>query len=269
VTRRWDVNRDRQAEWQIAAPFMVRHEIPVGETFPSWGGAFWYQGDSHSVVISGNATFGADGKVHGNGDLLWTMAGHSHGPITNVGKTPLVVVSISTAPLLSRRGYNQPSDMNPGVDKSLITARSYREVDGGEWHPNPSPHSQSCMDNGGVFNMGFNGLNNTPDVLRVKWAANCSIPYHYHPTGAMYFIQYGKMFFKGDLTHGGDDIAFSGGEVRWVRPGFDYGPEYNSADEPMQITVIGTDTPPMFQKPPPGPYKYQRKSTVTAVFDEL
>ena len=27
-----------------------------------------------------------------------------------------------------------------------------------------------------------------------------------------------------------------GGDVRWVRPGFDYGPEYNYG-EPMQITV--------------------------------
>jgi hypothetical protein len=117
--------------------------------------------------------------------------------------------------------------------------------------------------------MNFPGLNNTPPVLRVRWGPNCSIPYHYHPTGALYFIQYGKMFFKGDLTKGGEDISFKSSEVRWVRPGFDYGPEYNSDDEDMEITVLGTDTPPMFQSPPPGPYKYQKKITVTAVFDEL
>jgi len=117
--------------------------------------------------------------------------------------------------------------------------------------------------------MGFDSANNTNPVLRVKWAPNCSIPYHYHPTGALYFIQYGKMFFKGDLATGGEDISFKAGEVRWVRPGFDYGPEYNSADEHMEITVLGTDTPPMFQAPPPGPYKYQKTSTITTVFDEL
>jgi len=117
--------------------------------------------------------------------------------------------------------------------------------------------------------MGFDVVNNTPAVLRVKWAPNCSIPYHYHPTGALYFIQYGKMFFKGDLSTGGEDVSFKSSEVRWVRPGFDYGPEYNSVDEHMEITVLGTDTPPMFQSPPPGPYKFQKTTTITAVFDEL
>ena len=52
------------------------------------------------------------------------------------------------------------------------------------------------MSNGGVFNCMFpagaaaDGTpDGTPPVLRVKWSPNCSIPYHYHPTGAMYFIQ--------------------------------------------------------------------------------
>ena len=52
------------------------------------------------------------------------------------------------------------------------------------------------MENGGVFNCMFpagaaaDGTpDGTPPVLRVKWSPNCSIPYHYHPTGAMYFIQ--------------------------------------------------------------------------------
>merc|ERR1712185_621652 len=126
-----------------------------------------------------------------------------------------------------------------------------------------------CEAGGGVQNMMLRGEDQAGPVLCVKWGPNCSIPYHYHPTGALYFIQYGKMFFKGNLSSGGDDVSFSAGEVRWVRPGFDYGPEYNSEDEPMQITVIGTDTPPMFQSPPPGPYKYQKTTVVTAVFDEL
>jgi len=268
--RRWDVVRDFQADWPLAAPFMIRHEIPAGATFPSWGGAYWFQGDSYSTVISGNATFGNDAKVYGYGDLFWSMAGHAHGPITNVGNTPLVVSTISSAPLLARRAYDAPDDMNPSVDASLIKSRGYRRLDRGQaWAPNPSPHSTECMAAGGVYNMGFDSANNTNPVLRVKWAPNCSIPYHYHPTGALYFIQYGKMFFRGDLATGGEDISFKAGEVRWVRPGFDYGPEYNSADEHMEITVLGTDTPPMFQAPPPGPYKYQKTSTITTVFDEL
>ena len=45
--------------------------------------------------------------------------------------------------------------------------------------------------------MGFGPNQNTPAVLRVRWSPSCQIPYHYHPTGALYFIQYGKMYFEG------------------------------------------------------------------------
>ena len=69
--------------------------------------------------------------------------------------------------------------------------------DGGNWRNNPSPHSQDCIRNGGVQNMGFGPNQNTPAVLRVRWSPSCQIPYHYHPTGALYFIQYGKMYFEG------------------------------------------------------------------------
>ena len=44
-------------------------------------------------------------------------------------------------------------------------------------------------------------------------------------------IHYSVFFlhFEGDgpVT----DVALNKGEVRWVRPGFAYGPEYNSNDE--------------------------------------
>ena len=42
------------------------------------------------------------------------------------------------------------------------------------------------------------------------------------------------MSFKGDYAD--YDVQLQAGDVRWVRPGFDYGPEYNYG-EPMQITV--------------------------------
>jgi len=266
--RRWNFERDAQTDFPLAPPLMVRHELVAGATFPSWGGAFWFPGDSYSTVITGNATFGKDGKVYTYGDVFWAMAGHSHGPITNVGNTPLVVVTVSTSPLLARRSYGAPSDVNPSVDASHTTSRGYRRVDA-SWSPNPSKHSDECMVAGGVYNMGFEAVNNTPPVLRVRWAPNCSIPFHYHPTGAVYVVLYGQMFFTGDVSTGGSDVAFHAGNVRWVRPGFNYGPEYNSADEAMEITVFLTDTPPTFQQAPPGPYKYQRTSTVTAIFDEL
>ena len=101
-------------------------------------------------------------------------------------------------------------------------------------------------------------------MLLVRWAANCSIPYHYHPEGALYFIQYGTMFFDGD----GDapPTPLVAGDVRWVRPGFAYGPEYNGT-APMQITVLGTEANPAFEAPPAGPYKMQLRRVVTTVFD--
>ena len=81
--------------------------------------------------------------------------------------------------------------------------------------------------------MGFNAIDNTPAALRVRWAPSCQIPYHYHPTGALYFIQYGQMFFEGDGPI--PDVPINKGEVRWVRPGFAYGPEYNSNTEGTHI----------------------------------
>ena len=83
--------------------------------------------------------------------------------------------------------------------------------------------------------MGFNAIENTPAALRVRWAPSCQIPYHYHPTGALYFIQYGQMFFEGDGPV--PDVPINKGEVRWVRPGFAYGPEYNSNTEGTQPSL--------------------------------
>ena len=80
----------------------------------------------------------------------------------------------------------------------------------------------------------------------------------------MYFVLYGNMYYKGDFSDG--DRQFSPGDSRWVRPGFAYGPEYND-DAPMEITVFGTDTPPMFEEPPSGPYKVQKDIQVSHVYD--
>eukprot|EP00658_Telonema_sp_P-2_P043230 TRINITY_DN31177_c0_g1_i1.p1 TRINITY_DN31177_c0_g1~~TRINITY_DN31177_c0_g1_i1.p1 ORF type:complete len:105 (+),score=17.61 TRINITY_DN31177_c0_g1_i1:50-364(+) len=62
-----------------------------------------------------------------------------------------------------------------------------------------------------------------------------------------------------------EDTRFDPGEMRWVRPGFAYGPEYNG-DGPMEITVFGTDTNPMFGDPPEGAYKVQKSIQETHVY---
>jgi len=189
------------------------------------------------------------------------MGGSPHGPIFNVGDTPLVMLAVGM-PYEPQFG-DAPSWYNPSVNWYLTYERSYRRVDE-SWAPNPSPHSDECMANGGVMNMNFAADSNTMPVLRVKWSSNCSIPFHYHPTGAMYFILYGNMYFAGDFTDG--DKKLSQADTRWVRPGFAYGPEYND-DAPMEITVFGTDTPPEFSDPPAGPYKVQKSVQVTHVYD--
>ena len=266
--QRWLPSDTDQPDLTVSPPFITRLVIPPGSQHPQEEEGYWLASDAYYVVIEGSVVFGhTPGVVHDYGDLYWVMGGEVHGPVYNVGDMGCTLLITSTAQVSPRGGAEAPSDDNPSVDTSLIRERSYRQVDGGSWRNNPSPHSQACLDNGGVQNMGFNMLDNSPAALRVRWAPSCQIPYHYHPTGALYFIQYGVMMFQGDgIT---PDVPFYKGEVRWVRPGYAYGPEYNSDDEPMEITVLGTDTPPTFHDPPDGPYKMQKDLIVTHVFDEL
>ena len=256
-------------------PSITKFTIPAGASHPS-SGSYYLSNDAIYVVISGNGTFGTDTDdeqlVHSYGDAFWVLAGASHGPITNVGTTDLVVTvtaGAATSALTMRTNEldGTPSDDNPSVDSTQTTMRSYRQVDA-SWTKNPSDHTDECLANGGVYNMGFDAVDNTPPLLRVRWGANCSIPYHYHPTGALYYVQYGTMYFDGDYPSSDpmSETGFEAGDVRWVRPGFDYGPEYNGAED-MEITVLGVDTNPEFQAPPDGPYKVQKATTCSHVYD--
>lgn len=257
----------------LFAPSLSQLRVPEGGQWPA-DGEFYLADDAVFVVVIGNATFGASPdsgmETHGYGDAFWIMAGHSLGPIVNTGTGDLVVdVVAGTATGAAALGpiYGTAPEDNPSTDSSLTTSRSYRRVDA-DWSANPSDHTDECLANGGVYNMAFNENDNSPCVLRVKWAANCSIPYHYHPTGALYFILYGQMFFDGDVPANDPlyEMAFDQGEVRWVRPGFDYGPEYNG-DAVMEITVLGTDTNPQFGSPPDGKYVVQKSVVNTHVYE--
>jgi len=222
----------------VAQPFITKLEIPAGHQFPLKG-SFWLRDDNSYVVIKGNATFDSEKQAHGYGDVYWVNAGWPHGPIHNAGNDTLTVLAIGMD--WNPQYGPQPSWFNPSVDWYTYQNRSYLQASGEEqWMANPSNHSTECLQNGGVWNMGFAAKGNTMPVLRVKWAPHCAIPFHYHPTGAMYFVLYGTMYYSGDFLDG--DRAFNAGDARWVRPGFAYGPEYNGA-EPMEITVFGTVTP--------------------------
>lgn len=210
------------------------------------------------VVVSGNCSINglssssSDEVELGYGDVYFVMAGRVHGPIVNTGESDLVLQIVGNAfdPVFDLN--LAPSDENPSVDRTLYHNRTYRRVDG-EWRPNPD---------GVGLNMNWNAESGTPAVLRVLWEPNKAIPYHYHATGAMYFILYGEMFFM--LDQEGYDPMFQAGDMRWVRPGFPYGPEYNG-DAAMEITVLGTDSAIVFGDPPGGPYKVQKNIDVTRI----
>lgn len=249
-------------DFALAYPAVTRLHIPSGVRYPA--AACWLPSDVYFVAIRGTLTFEDENNasaLYTYGDVKWVLAGHSFGPIRNMGldEAWVLVVGTNFEPECSAA----PSDANPSVHPTSLSTRSYFRVQG-KYSPNPSQRTTECWATGGVYNMNFNSYGNTGPLLRVKWGPNCQIPYHYHPTWAMYFIQYGKMYFKGDGE--GADVEFNQGEVRWVRPGFAYGPEY-TRDDAMEITVLGTDTPPAFQAPPPGPYKMQKEMLVTHIFE--
>ena len=174
---------------------ITRLEFPRGTrgaTVPATGAPYFLHYDVYYMVVGGRATFGGStgsgNATFAYGDLFWVGAGTPHGPILNAGDDPLTVLVAGTRfePVLLGEA---PSAPNPSIHPTWLPQRAYRQADGGNFSANPSPHSDECMANGGVWNMGFGATLNTPAVLRVKWHANCSIPYHYHPTGAVYFVQ--------------------------------------------------------------------------------
>jgi len=256
---KWFGRHNKTVDIVVAQPYITKIELPLNTSYPEK--QFWLRDDMSYVVITGNATFGNESIVHGYGDVFWVEAGWPHGVLQNVGTETLVILAVGMD--WTPQYGDMPSWYNPSVNWESTQYRSYRRIEG-TWAENPSNHSDTCMKNGGVQNMNFNAEGNTMPVLRVKWAPNCAIPFHYHPTGAMYFILYGNMYYSGDFSDG--DRQFGPGDSRWVRPGFAYGPEYNG-DAPMEITVFGTDTPPMFEAPPAGPYKVQKTIDVTHVYD--
>jgi len=270
VLRKWIPSDTDLGDWTISPPFITSLTIPGNtKSLGDWE-FFWLPSDAYFVVIEGILNFGnVNDTLLEYGDIYWMLGGEVIGPLINKGDSNCILMIMSSSPIVPHPASNGiPSDDNPSVDTGLIRSRTYRQNgDGGQWRNNPSPHSHECIRNGGVQNMGFNAIENSPAALRVRWAPSCQIPYHYHPTGALYFIQYGQMFFEGDGPV--PDVPINKGEVRWVRPGFAYGPEYNSNTEAMEITVLGTESPPTFSDAPAGPYKMQKEVILTQIYDEL
>lgn len=253
----WESNTTYQ-DLAFSTPTVTRVEIPAADgTAKSYPGedAYWLETDATYVVVSGNCTIGDGTDELGYGDVFFVLAGRVHGPIVNTGEGDLMLHIVGNAfePIFDLD--NVPSDDNPSVDDTLYTNRTYRRVDG-NWRPNPD---------GVGYNMNFNAESGSPAVMRVLWDPSKAIPYHYHSTGAMYFILYGDMYFQ--LDQEGWDPGFGAGDIRWVRPGFAYGPEYNG-DAEMEITVLGADSAIVFGDAPDGPYKVQKNVDLTQIYDD-
>ena len=73
----------------------------------------------------------------------------------------------------------------------------------------------------------------------VTWKPHSVLPSHYHPTGALYVVQNGTMYFPGESVP-----KIEVGEIRWVRSGHFYDGE-GSLDIGLNIIVLGADTHPM------------------------
>ena len=255
----------------LAAPNAVRFSLSAGASLGSrrGDGTFAFAAPMHWSVTQGNVTFEAGGPTYEAGDVFWAGAGMAHGPIATAGGA--IVSAVSGGPRLEPAQLFAPAERvetNPSVETysnaSSPKLRGYRGADA-EWHQNPSNHSAECLANGGVWNKWFDGVGDSPPVLRVRWSANCSIPFHYHPTGAIYWILYGRMYFVDDCGTGCEDRAVGRGEIRWVRPGFSYGPEHNDYDAPCEITVLGVNTNPTFEQAP-SPYRVEKRVLVDYVY---
>ena len=248
----------------FGSPTLVRLDFSSKATaFPTGGDQFFLSDNAYFVVVSGNATFGSsssssDGeeKVYSYGDMLFVTGGTNVGPITSVGSAgePLVlfVVTGNWDPVV---GAEDPS-LSPAAQASWTTTRGYRRAEG-TYANNPD------WPDGTVQNMQFPAQNNTPAALRVLWDPDRYIGYHYHPLGALYFVLFGSMYFDGDFEDYSPSVF--PGEVRWVRPGFAYGPEYNG-DESMEILVLGVEDNPVFGTDPPDPFLVQQPVYVTHTF---
>ena len=230
----------------FGSPALTRLDFSGNSTqFPKSGEQFYLPDNAYFVVITGNATFGDD-VTFSYGDMLYVTAGQNIGPIASVGSTNLMLFVV-TSTFIPTIGTDGVSTINSAFQPTWTTSRSYRRVDN-EYHANPDWPDAT------VKNMNFYAVNNTPAALRVLWDPQRSIGYHYHPLGALYFVLYGSMYFDGDYESFSPSVVV--GEVRWVRPGFAYGPEYNGEEE-MEILVLGTEDPPIFDIEPPKPFLVQ------------
>merc|ERR1712203_1055950 len=76
-----------------------------------------------------------------------------------------------------------------------------------------------------------------PNVLAVSLQSDCFIPCHQHLSGALYVVLSGEFFVTGDGGH--HNTTYHGGDIRWARPSYVYGPEMAGMTGSARINVLG------------------------------
>lgn len=222
-------------EGTLRPPMFHKLRIPAGKQYPCKGTSpyvppsstsFWLITPAHYVVTKGKAQFTyANGtKVTlDTGDYFYSPAGVKQGAIKPLGGKRAVVLVLGEFP----PRFDKPPALIPSDAQLELPADQFAfQPRGDDYGAVPAEVGlPDCIKIAGGTG-----------VIGAKMEPNCTLPFHYHGTGAFYF------YTKGALKVGGDIpdklVTFPSGTARWARPSFAYGPEI-SINEPTEFMVLG------------------------------
>jgi len=246
-------------------PQITSFNIPSGSQYPK--SSFHLKQDVYYVVLDGKGTINNvnSGTEFNMGDLAWVMSGYEVGPFVNTGTGNFTVYAIGAqwAPQYKSVDLaDNPTMTSPTQGVNYCNFQVSRDCSfSGE-------HSGDYI----IFEAGGKG----PCISGSGRPGKSCLQSHYHPRGALYVGLTGNMFYGQDYD--GIDAWISHGDVRWVRPGVFYGPEYTNdgcsvlAIHPSHggagLTVDDTNPWISFDEPPAGPFVVQYPLTVSKVWNE-
>lgn len=236
----------------LAQPSVAKLKIAAGASWPRSGEPFFTTGDVAYAIITGDADFGEwEGEATGHfqsKDVFWVAGGVTIGPIKNLNNDAdlnlVMVTGGGLEALHPREGLAaDPDNLYPLQDH--LPFRRYRRGIDVKIQRSPFEHPEECENNGGVRNYTFPEIFGTPYVLGVMFSPGCSVSQHYHAQGAVYINTNGTFQIENDDHNGGKKFLETG-HVRWVRPGWIYGPETTVSDDEVNLIVVGNQIAPHF-----------------------
>lgn len=213
-------------------PYVARLDLKAGWRFPPKGKMLWVDQDVMYIFMTGTVwceSCKGGRQVFGKGDLFFSEKRRLHGHFTNSGLDTAVVM-IATAV-----SFNYHTSW---LDSPLRGGQHVLNFPANGWGPSGlgrPVESATCWRSGKVMIHDWLGQTQMPNVMSVLMHRDCMIPCHTHVGGATYFVLGGELKIKGDGTQ--RNTTFQAGDVRWVRDGFIYGPEYS--DVQAQMVVLG------------------------------